>query len=188
MVQESPDMGAVTRAGYRITTRWSWDDIQRAMYCFEVSGTANAFVQCVRKRRTDALALYRYLRDVRDHKGLIYEVLPPAFESSTPEEGEEGGTCVSFLIPDTGYFFLWVNPDDILEDIMSKNVEMEIKYPGAYRVIPTPYDVEFGMISWRPIEVSVTEYMICTGQEAIDFNDAIAQYVQRLKEIMGEIS
>jgi len=187
-VQESPDMGAVTRAGYRITTRWSWDDIRKAMFCFETVSTANAFVQCVKKRRTDALALYRYLRDVRDHKGLIYEVLPPAFESATPEEGEEGGTCVSFILYDTGYFFLWVDPDEVIQDTLNRYADMEIRYPGAYRVIPTPFDVEFSQIAWEPLEVSGTDYVICTGQQAIDFNDAISRYVAQLREIMGEIS
>jgi hypothetical protein len=189
MVQERPDMTALTRAGYRITTSWSWDDVTRAMYCFETSATANAFVQCVRKRRTDALALYRYLRDVKDHRGLIYEVLPPAFESQPEEEeGEgEGETCVTFVIYDTGYFFLWVDPSQILQDALERHADMKIRYPGAYRVIPSPFDVEFSQISWRPLEVSGTDYVICTNQERADFSDAIAMYVQKLKEVMGSL-
>ena len=187
MVQEMPDMSTLTRAGYRITTRWSWDDIRKAMFCFETVTTANAFVQCVKKRRTDALALYRYMRDVKAHTGLIFEVLPPAFESATSEEGEEGGTCVSFVLYDTGYFFLWVDPDQILQDALGSHADMKIKYPGAYRVIPTPYDLDFSQIAFRPIIPTGEDYVICTGQDRIDFSDAIDRYVQQLKVIMGSL-
>jgi len=181
-------MNALTRAGYRITTSWSWNDITRAMYCFETSPTANAFVQCVRKRRTDALALYRYLRDVQAKRGLIYEVLPPAFESNPEEEEEgEGETCVSFVLYDTGYFFLWVDPTGVIQDALDRYQDMKIKYPGAYRVVTMPTDLEFSQVSWRPLEVSGNQYVICTGQERIDFSDAIDAYVQQLRKIMGDL-
>jgi len=185
-VQASPDMGALTRAGYRITTRWTWDDITRAMYCFETSRTANEFVGCVKKRRTDALALYRYLRDVRDHKGLVYEVLPPAFESKEEEEGEEGGTCVTFVVYDTGYFFLWVDPNQIIQDALDSHADMRIKYPGAYRIIPA-LDLEFSQIAFRPIIPTGEDFVICTGQDRIDFSEAIDRYVQQLRAIMGRL-
>jgi hypothetical protein len=179
-------MNAVTRAGYRITTRWSWADIAKAMYCFEVSDTGNAFVQCVRKRRTDALALYRYLKDVKEKRGLIYEVLPPAFEGQPEEEGE-GETCVSFVLYDTGYFFLWVDPSQVIQDALDRHQDMRIKYPGAYRVITMPGDIEMSQVSWRPLEVGGTEYVICTGQDRIDFSDAIDAYVRQLRKILGDL-
>jgi len=178
-MQASPDMGALTRAGYRITTRWTWDDITRSMYCFETSRTANEFVGCVRKRRTDALALYRYLRDVQAHKGLVYEVLPPAFESNPEEEEGEGEeTCVTFVIYDTGYFFLWVDPTGILQDALDAHPDMKIKYPGAYRVIPAPYDLDFP---------TGEDYVICSNMDRVDFSDAIDRYVQQLRVIMGRL-
>jgi len=186
-MQASPDMGALTRAGYRITTRWTWDDITRAMYCIETSRTANEFVGCVRKRRTDALALYRYLRYVQAHKGLVYEVLPPAFESNPEEEEGEGETCVTFVIYDTGYFFLWVDPSQILQDALDAHPNMKIKYPGAYRVIPTPFDLEFSQIAWRPTVPTGEDFVICSNMDRVDFSDAIDRYVQQLKAIMGRI-
>ena len=183
-MQASPDMGALTRAGYRITTRWTWDDITRSMYCFETSRTANEFVGCVRKRRTDALALYRYLRDVQAHKGLVYEVLPPAFQSQPEEEEGEGEeTCITFVLYDTGYFFLWVDPNQILQDALDSHADMKIKYPGAYRI--TPADVEFSQIAWRPLVPIGEEYVICSGYDRVDFSDAIDRYVQQLRRIMG---
>ena len=186
-MQASTDMGALTRAGYRITTRWTWDDITRAMYCFETSRTANEFVGCVRKRRTDALALYRYLRDVRDHKGLVYEVLPPAFESNPEEEEGEGEeTCVTFVIYDTGYFFLWVDPNQIIQDALDAHTDMKIKYPGAYRVIPAR-DLEFSQVAFRPIIPTGEDFVICSNMDRVDFSDAIDRYVQQLRTIMGRL-
>ena len=187
MVQPRPDMNSLTRAGYRITASWSWDDITRAMYCFEVSGTANSFVSCTKKRRTDSLALFRYLRDVKARVGLIFEVLPPAFEWDQEEEGEGEETCVTFVIYDTGYFFLWVDPSQILQDALDSHTDMKIKYPGAYRVIPTPFDLEFSQIAWRPIIPTGEDYVICSGQDRIDFSDAIDRYVQQLRAIMGRL-
>ncbi len=187
-MQASPDMGALTRAGYRITTRWTWDDITKSMYCFEISRTANEFVGCVKKRRTDALAIYRYLKDVQARKGLIYEVLPPAFQGNSEEEEEgEGETCVTFVIYDTGYFFLWVDPSQILQDALDTHADMKIKYPGAYRVIPAPYDLEFSQIAWRPIIPTGEDYVICSNMDRVDFSDAIDRYVKQLKAIMGAI-
>jgi len=187
VAQLRPDMNSLTRAGYRITASWSWDDITRAMYCFEVSGTANSFVSCTKKRRTDSLALFRYLRDVKARVGLIFEVLPPAFERDQEEEGEGEETCVTFVIYDTGYFFLWVDPSQILQDALDSHTDMKIKYPGAYRVIPTPFDLEFSQIAWRPIIPTGEDYVICSGQDRIDFSDAIDRYVQQLRAIMGRL-
>ena len=187
MAQLRPDMNSLTRAGYRITASWSWDDITRAMYCFEVSGTANSFVSCTKKRRTDSLALFRYLRDVKARVGLIFEVLPPAFERDQEEEGEGEETCVTFVIYDTGFFFLWVDPSQILQDALDSHTDMKIKYPGAYRVIPTPFDLEFSQIAWRPIIPTGEDYVICSGQDRIDFSDAIDRYVQQLRAIMGRL-
>jgi len=187
VVQPRPDMNSLTRAGYRITASWSWNDITRAMYCFEVSGTANSFVSCTKKRRTDSLALFRYLRDVKAHTGLIFEVLPPAFEGQSEEEEEgEGDTCVTFVIYDTGYFFLWVDPNQILQDSLDAHPDMKIKYPGAYRVIPS-HDLEFSQIAFRPIIPTGEDYVICTGQDRVDFSDAIDRYVKQLKAIMGSL-
>ncbi|ASO67385.1 hypothetical protein a188 [Metallosphaera turreted icosahedral virus] len=188
-MQASPDMGALTRAGYRVTARWTWNDVTRAMYCFETSRTANDFVGCVKKRRTDALAVYRYLRDVQSHQGLIYEVLPPAFQGNPEEEEGEGEeTCITFVVYDTGYFFLWVDPNQILQDALDANATMRIKYPGAYRVITTPYDLDFSQIAWRPIVPSGEDYVICSNMDRVDFSDAIDRYVRQLKAIMGAIS
>ncbi len=133
--------------------------------------------------------MYRYLKDVQSHKGLIYEVLPPAFQGN-PEEEEEGEgdeTCVTFVIYDTGYFFLWVDPTQILQDALDSNSNMNIKYPGAYRLIPAPYSLEFAQIAWRPLIPTGEDYVICSNMDRVDFSDAIDRYVRQLKEIMGVI-
>ena len=183
MVQEMPDMGNVTRAGYRITTRWSWDDIRRAMFCFETVDTANQFVSCVRKRRTDALALYRYLRDVRTGVGLVWELLPPSFEEEGSNPGGEG-TCFTMTIPDSYFYYLWVDPSEIISDVL-RNTQMEVSYPGAYRITKLPMNAQ---AIWWPMTPEYLTYTVCTNQPNPQFTQAIDAYVMKLKEIMGELS
>jgi len=181
MPQEFPDMGNVTRAGYRITTKWSWDDIRRAVLCVETVDTANAFVQCVRKRRTDSLALFRYLRDVRAGTGLVWEVLPPSFEEEGSNPGGEG-TCFTIVIPDTYFYYLWVDPSEIISDILA-TTSLEVSYPGAYRITRPPAGAD---IIWWPMRPEYLKYTICTNQPNPDFRQALDTYVMKLKEILGE--
>jgi len=183
MPQEMPDMGNVSRAGYRITTRWSWDDVRRAMFCFETVRNANQFVGCVRKRRTDALALYRYLRDVRSGTGLVWELLPPSFEEETAQPGGEG-TCFSITIPDTYFYYLWVNPSEIISDVLA-STQMEVSYPGAYRITRPPENAE---VVWWPMTPEYLQYTVCTNQPNPAFQQALSDYVMRLREILGEMS
>ena len=181
MPQNQPDMGNVTRAGYRITTKWSWEDIRRAMFCVETVDTANAFVQCVKKRRTDALALYRYLRDVRAGTGLVWELLPPSFEEEGVNPGGEG-TCFTIVIPDTYLYYIWVDPSEIISDILA-TTSLEVSYPGAYRITRPPEGAE---IIWWPMRPEYFRYTICTNQPNPQFQVALDQYVLKLKEILGE--
>jgi len=182
VVQEMPDMGNVTSAGYRITARWTWDDIRKAMFCFEVNNTANGFVSCVRKRRTDALALFRYIRDVRTGVGPVWEVLPPSFEEEGSNPGGEG-TCFTITIPDTYLYYLWVDPNDIINEIL-RTTQLEVSYPGAYRMTSAPEGAD---VEWYPKIPEYHSYTICTNQPNPQFQEALDQYVSRLKEVMGEL-
>jgi len=183
MPQETPDMGNVTRAGYRITTRWSWNDVRKAMFCFETVENANQFVQCVRKRRTDALALYRYLRDVLSGIGLVWEVLPPSFEEEGGNPGGEG-TCFSITIPDTYFYYLWVDPSEIISDILA-TTQLEVSYPGAYRIIRSTPGAD---VIWWPMTPEYNRYTVCTNQPNPAFQQALDSYVMKLKEILGELT
>jgi len=175
-------MGNVTRAGYRITTRWTWDDVRRAMFCFETVNTANEFVGCVRKRRTDALALYRYLRDVRAGTALVWELLPPSFEEEGSNPGGEG-TCFTITIPDTYFYYIWVDPNGIIEDVL-RSTQMEVSYPGAYRIVRPP--ANSGVV-WWPMTPEYHSYTICTNRPNPQFQGALDAYVAKLKEILGEL-
>jgi hypothetical protein len=87
-------------------------------------------------------------------------------------------------IPDSYFYYLWVDPSEIISDVL-RNTQMEVSYPGAYRITKLPMNAQ---AIWWPMTPEYLTYTVCTNQPNPQFTQAIEAYVMKLKEIMGELS
>ena len=187
------DMSQLTTRGFRITTRWTAQDLERVNECLGVIQNSNEFVKCVRKRRTDVLALRRYILALREGGSNGYLVVPLSltiherFNEEEPEGEEEEGTCVTLLDPEPIELPIWYNETCIVEQVSRAVL-------NAYRELGIPVEVLYPTgVEERPVnnpiltpkfDIHYDPLTVCSGAGA---GEIYAGYLASLKEKYKEV-
>lgn len=108
----------LTQLGFRITTRrWTAEDVQRIEACMPVVEDSTQFQRCLGRRRTDVLAIRRYILAVRDKSAPAILVVPPVI-AVEGEQGEgEGETCTALDEGNPLCVYGWYDPECVAEAV-----------------------------------------------------------------------
>lgn len=189
------DMPRLTSLGFRITTRrWTIEDLSKIEQCMGVIENSTEFQRCLGRRRTDVLAIRRYILAVRNKEAPAILVVPPVIsvEGVQSEQGEEGGeTCSSIDEGEPLCVYGWFNPDCVAEAVTGASMDYATEQAGDEGRIRVKYATG---VEERPcdnpqigpiVDVEYHGTTVCSGEGSLQ--DLMEEALQHLDEYFAEM-